>query len=201
MTWRERTAAAKERGYFTSADIAAYRDRTQCPAAEVASAYGVQLAIRELAIREMKLKEKAEQRVRELEAGLASKIGPDWREALPYESEFELAGIIEKLKQQIQDVTTGRDKGWARVRELEGREPYLLCTIDHTPPAGWHSWNDRVLDLEYRLAEAQAALQDIKTYAVDGAANGCCYKCAGILVILNDTALTLPPPETPDAQS
>lgn len=42
MTWRERTAAARERGYFTAADIAAYRDRTQCPAAEVASAYGVQ---------------------------------------------------------------------------------------------------------------------------------------------------------------
>lgn len=37
-------------------------------------------------------------KVHELEAALASKIGPDWREALPYESEFELRAEVERLR-------------------------------------------------------------------------------------------------------
>jgi len=43
----------------------------------------------------------AEGKVAALELMLASKIGPDWREALPYESELELKAVLDKERREF----------------------------------------------------------------------------------------------------
>lgn len=71
------------------------------------------------------LMEEAEVRIDELERALASKIGPDWREALPYESELELREVVEDERRRFRDYRkvvdpeiTALSKALKRLRDL-----------------------------------------------------------------------------------
>jgi hypothetical protein len=89
--------------------------------------------------------------LREREEALASKIGPDWREALPYESELELKAAL----------TTAHATGFAAGIEAAAKEVNRLADIIRGLP------DDRHDGAFVALTRAAAALRHLTPGATE----------------------------------
>lgn len=97
--------------------------------------------------------EGAEAEIERLQHALASKIGPDWREALPYETEIELRTEIERLRAESAGEWRERELSNARAKQAEAQVRELREEL-----AGATKFGDIQLAEKRALREALEAM-------------------------------------------